>query len=112
MRNGARKLSKAGWVLARAWEGQAEGIAPTERRSRWAAVAGKNESVSLSLSVNVKKSPTRGKLSTVATLAWAERVWLGNGEERAAEGFEKADLRIADMETSERISGSVCFRDQ
>ena len=51
MRTGARKLLRTGLVPARAWRGQAVGIAPTERLElrRQMAAAGKEESVSLSL---------------------------------------------------------------
>ena len=56
MRTGARKLLRTGLVLVRAWRGQAVGMAPTERlklRRQMAAAAGKKESVSLSLFMEV-----------------------------------------------------------
>ena len=50
VRIGERKLLRR-WLPARAWGGQAVGIAPTERlklRRQMAAAAGKKESVSFS----------------------------------------------------------------
>ena len=44
MRTGVRKLLRPGWVPARAWRGQAVGIAPAERlelRRQMAASAGR-----------------------------------------------------------------------
>ena len=67
-------------VPARAWRGQAVGIAPTERlklRKQIAAAAGKEESVSLSLFMEVNSLEVEEELLTMATLAWAEGVWLG-----------------------------------
>ena len=54
MRTGVRKLLSTALVLARAWRGQAVGLAPSERlklRRQMTAAAGKKESVSLSLSL-------------------------------------------------------------
>ena len=102
-RIGVRKLLRTGFVLARAWEGQAVGIAPTERmkvRRQMAAAAGKKESVSLSLFTEVINLEVEEELSTMATHAWAEGVRLGKMEKRAPEGLEEADLRSTDLETS------------
>ena len=62
------------------WEGQAVGTVPTERpklRRRMAAAAGKKESVSLSLFLDVNNLEVEEEFSTMATLARAEGVWLG-----------------------------------
>ena len=102
-----RKLLRTGLVLAKAWEGQAVGIAPRERlklRRQMAAAAGKKSSVSLSFFMDVTNLEVEEELSTMATHAWAEVVRLGRMEKRAAEGLEEAGLR--DLETSERTGWS------
>ena len=84
-KNYMRKLLRMGLVLARAREGQAVGIAPTERlklRRQMAAAAGKKESVSLSLFMEVNILEIEEELSTMATHAWAEGVRLGRMEKR------------------------------
>ena len=56
MRTGVRKLKGTDLVTARAWRGQAAGMTPTERlmlRRQMAAAAGKKESASLSLLMEV-----------------------------------------------------------
>ena len=114
MRTGMRKLLRTGLVLARAWEGQAVGIAPTDRlklRREMAAAAGKKESVPLSLFMEVNNLEIEKELSTMATLAWTEGVRLGRMEKRAAEGLEEADLRSTDLETSGRTGRSSHMRD-
>ena len=62
------------------------GIAPTERlklkRQIAAAAAGKKESVTLSLFMEVNNLEVEEELSTNVTLAWAEGVWLGWGREQ------------------------------
>ena len=58
-------LLRTGRVPARAWEGQAVGIAPA---------AGKK--VSLSLSMEVNNLELEEELTTMTTLAWAEGVWF------------------------------------
>ena len=56
------------------------GVAPTERlkltRQMTAAAAGKKESASPSLFMEVKNLEVEEELSTMATLAWAGGVWL------------------------------------
>ena len=62
-----------------AWRGQAVGIAPTERlklRRQMAAAAGKKGSVSLSLLLEANDFDVEEELPTMATQAWAERVWI------------------------------------
>ena len=75
---GERQLLRTGLVPARAWGGQAVGIAPTQRVKLWRqmAAAGKKESVSPSLVMGVNNLVVEEELSTMATLAWAEGVWL------------------------------------
>ena len=110
-RTGVRKLLRT--VLARAWRGEAVGIAPRERlklRRQMAAAAGKKESVSLSPFMEVNNLEVEEELSTVATLDWAEGVWLGRWEKRAAKGWEEADLRSTTMETGERACRSSFVR--
>ena len=81
MRAGVRKLLGTGLVPARAWRGQAVGIAPAERqtlrRQMAAAAAVKKGSVSPSLFMEVNNLEVEEELSTMATLAWADGVWLG-----------------------------------
>ena len=72
MRTVVRKLLRTGRVSARAWRGQAVGIAPTEKlklRQMAAAAAGKKESVSFSLFMEVNNLEVEEELSTMATLA-------------------------------------------
>ena len=81
MRIGERKLLRTGLVPARAWRGQAGGVAPTgrfklRRQMAAAAAAGKKESVSLSLFVEVNDLEVEEELSTMATPAWAEGTWI------------------------------------
>ena len=88
MRTGVRKSLWTGLVAATVWRGQAVGIAPTERlnlREQMAAAAGKKESASLSLFMDVNILEVEQELSTMGTLAWAENVWLGEVEKRTAE---------------------------
>ena len=80
MRIGVRKLLRTGLVPARVWRGQAVGIAPTvslKLRRQLAAAAGKKESVSLSLFMEVHSLEVEEELFTMATVAWAEGVWMG-----------------------------------
>ena len=75
-----RKLLRTGLGLARAWRGQAVGIAPTEMlrlRRHMVAAAGKKELVSLSIFIEVTNLDVEEELSTMATLAWAEGTWMG-----------------------------------
>ena len=71
MGTGVRKMLRTGLVSARAWGGQAVGIALKERLKlsrHMAAAAGKKESVSLSLFMEVKSLEVEEELSTMATL--------------------------------------------
>ena len=55
-------------------------MAPTERlklRRQMAAAAGKKESTSLSLFLEVYGLDVEEELSTVVAQAWAEGVWIG-----------------------------------
>ena len=66
-------------VPARAWRGQAVGVALTERlklRRQMAAAADKKESVLLSLFFEVNDLEVEEELPTMATKAWAEGVWI------------------------------------
>ena len=81
--------------MAKAWRGQAFGIAPAEwlklRRqiAAAAAAAGKKQSVPFSF-MEKNKLEVEEELSTVATVAWAEGVRVGKMERSTAEGI--ADL--------------------
>ena len=59
--------------------------------------------MSLSLFIKVHDVEAEEELSTLATLAGTEGVWL---EKRAAEGSEEADFRSADVEAGERTCRS------
>ena len=68
------------------------GIAPTERlklRRQMAAAAGKKESVSLSLFMQVNDLEVEAELSTMATQAWAEGVWIGKWPTEQKEAWRK-----------------------
>ena len=85
------------------------GMAPTERLKlrRQMAAAGKKESVSLSILLEVNDCE---ELSTVPTLGWAEGTWMGKLVQRA-ESWEEADLSVSDVEASERTCRScLCAR--
>ena len=87
-------------------EADFRGIAPTERlklRRQMAAAAGKKESVSLSLFLEVNDLEVEEELSTMATQARTEGVQKRNEE--------KADFRSSDLETSERTCRSCNVRD-
>ena len=80
MRTGVRKLLRKGLVPARAWGGQAVGLAPRQRltlRRQMAAAAGEKESVSLSFFMEVSNLEVEEEPFTMAALAWVEGVWLG-----------------------------------
>ena len=74
-----RKFLRTGLITARAWRGQAVGIASTEwlkLRRQMAAAAARKESISLSPFTEVNNVAVDEEFSTTATLAWAEGVWL------------------------------------
>ena len=71
-----------------------------------AAAAGKKESVSLSVFMELSDLENEEELSTMASLFWAAGVWVGQMEKRAAEGVEEADLSSTDMEIGERAPRS------
>ena len=82
-------------ILARAWTSQAVGIALAKwlkLRRQMTAAAGKNESVSLSLHMEVHNLEFEEELSTMATLFLGGRRVDGQMEAGAAEGVEQADL--------------------
>ena len=88
--------------------GQAVGIVPSDKAEIEEADGSgsrQEESVSLSLFLEVKNLEVEGELSTMATLPWAEGAWLGKWE-RANDCVEEADFRSADMETGERACRS------
>ena len=70
------------------------------------AVAGEQESDSLSLFVEVHDMEVQKELSTMATLSWAEGRVDGQVEEGAAEGVEEADLCCTEMEKGEKTRRS------
>ena len=89
------------------WRGQAVGIAPAEGlKLRRMAAAGKKESVSSSLFMDVNNLEVEEDSATMATLLWGGSCVDGNMEQGAAEGVKEADLRSTDMETRERARSS------
>ena len=80
-----RKLLRTGSVPARAWRGQAAGIGPTERlklrRQIAAAAAGKKESVTLSLYMEVNNLEVEEELSTMSRLLGRKASSWEDGEE-------------------------------
>ena len=69
------------------------GVAPTERlklRRQMAAAAGKKESLSSVLVV--KDLEVEEELSTTATQAWAEGVWIGKPLADPKKGVEEEDF--------------------
>ena len=104
-----RKILTMGLVLARAWGGQAVGTAPAERLKLWrqmAAAAGKEESVALSLYMEVYNLEVEETLSTMAALLLGGRCVYEQMVNRTAAGMQETDLRSADMETSWRTCRS------
>ena len=108
-----RKLLRTGLVLARAWRAQAVGIAPTERlklRRQMGAAAGKKESASLSLFLEVYGLEVEEELSTMATHSWAEGVWIGKWPSEQKEAWRKQIFDGSEVETSERTCRSCHVR--
>ena len=104
MRTGVTKLLMVGLVPARGWVGQAVGIAPTQRLKLWrrmAAAVGKKESVSLSLFLEMNSLEVE-ELSTMATLAWAQGVWLGRWEKVQLKAWRK---QIREVQTWRHVRG-------
>ena len=56
--------------------------------------AGEKESVSLSLFMEVKNPEGEEELSTMATLAWAEGVWLGRCGKEQLKAWRKQILEV------------------
>ena len=108
MRTGMRKLSRTGLVPARAWGGQAVGIAPTERLKlgrQIAAAAGAKESVGR------KQCGSGRRIVHDGHAAWAGRNVDGKMGKGAEGGMEKAKFRGAHVEASERTCRSCYVRD-
>ena len=97
------KLLRTGLVPARAVERVSRGhIAPTERlklrRPMAAAAAGKKESLSLSLFVEVKNLEVEEELSTVASLLGRKvSGWDGEGGSRRLGGSRSSKCRHGGM---------------
>ena len=92
-----RKLLRTCLVPARARGGQAVGMALTDRlklRRQMAAAAGKKESVSLSLLMEVNILDVEEELSTTAPLAWAEGSWMGRWAGEQKEAWRKQRLEV------------------
>ena len=106
LRIGVRKLLRMGWVLARVWGGQAVGISPTEKklklRRQVAVAAGKKESVSLSLFLEVNNLEVEEELSTMTTLFWAEGVWIGRRRREQQKAWRK---QIFEVQTWRQVGG-------
>ena len=82
-------------------------MAPTERltlRRQMAAAAGKKESTSLSLFLEVCGLDVEEELATVTTQAWAEGVWIGKRHTERKEVWRK---RIFEVQTRTCRSCSV-----
>ena len=58
------------------------------------AAAGKEESTSLSLFMDVYSLEVEEELSTMAPQAWAEGVWIGKSPTEQKEGWRKQSLRF------------------
>ena len=87
---------RTGSVPARAWRGHAVGIAPTERlklrrQMATAAAAGKKQSVSLSLFMEVNNLEVEEELSTNGHACLGGRGLAEMGK-RTTVGLEDADL--------------------
>ena len=96
---GLKKLLRTGLVPARA-------MTPTERlksgRQMAAAAAGKKESVSLSLFMEVNNLVVEEELSTMATLAWAEGSRMGRLSREQTEARRK---HIFQVQAWEQVRG-------
>ena len=86
MRIGVRKLLRTGSVLARAWKGQAVGVAPTKRLTlrRQMAAAGGKESVALSLFRDVNNLEVEKELSNMASACLGGRGLLVKNEGKSS----------------------------
>ena len=74
-----------------------------------AAAAGKKESVSLSLLMEVNDLEVEEEVIHHGPRSFGRKAWwMGRWRKAAAEGVEEADSRNAEMETSER----ACRNDQ
>lgn len=86
------------------------GIAPTERlklRRQMTAAAGKKESVSLSLILEVNNLEVEEELSTMAPLAWAESVWLGKCGKEQMKAWRKQIFEVQKLRQVTGPAGAV-----
>ena len=86
------------------------GIVPTERlklRRQMATAAGKQETVSLSLSVEVNNPEVEEELSTMATLAWSEGVCLGRWGKEQLKAWTKQIFEVQTWREVRGLTGAV-----
>ena len=110
IRTGVRKLLRTGLVPARVRGGQAVGMARTNRlklRRQMAAAAGKEESVSLSLLMEVNILDVEEELSTTTPLAWAEGSWMGRRTGEQKEAWRKQKLEVQAWRQVRGFAGAV-----
>ena len=97
MKVGVKMLLRMGLVPARPWGAHAVGMAPTERlnlRGQMAAATGKKESTFLSLFLEVCGLEVEQELATMATQAWIEGGWTGNGTQSKKKHGESISWRF------------------
>ena len=86
-----RKLLRTGLVPAGAWGGQAVGIAPTERQTLRRQMAQPQQQARrnrLSFISEVNNLEFEEEVSTMATLAGAEGVWVGRWREELLKAYK------------------------
>ena len=101
-----RKLLRMGLVLARVWRGQKPWALRTQKmlklRVQMAFAAGKNESVSLSLFMEVSVLEAEEDLSTMSTLIWAEGVMMSRWGRAQQKAFRK---QMFEVQTRRQVRG-------
>ena len=105
----ARRLLRMGFVLARVWEGEAVDTSLPERlklRRQIAAAAGKNESVSLSLFVEVHNFEVEEELSTMATVFWAAGVWMNRWRRELQKAWRKQIFEVQRWKQVRGLAGA------
>ena len=71
------------------------------------AVAGEQESDSLSLFVEVHDMEVQKELSTMATLSWAEGVWMGRWKREQQKAWRKRIFAVQRWKKARRLAEAV-----
>ena len=103
VRIGVGKLLRMGLVFARRWREQAVDISATESLQVEAAAAGRKESVSQSLFVEVDEED----VSTLAALFRKEGVWTGRWRGGGSKAWRKQILEVQTWRRVRGLAGAV-----